>query len=293
MKLKLADIFLSRHLVRAAPFVLGPIVSPTSLHSELLGGYVRAYLLFLLMFVFWNLLRWIVRSEQGLRAAQTGKKKPQELPRGMRIRNYLVITVISLFFLASLKPFETLFGSENFYVALAAMISAALADHLQVRRRFIPATLLRCAYYGGVGFLSFEPGLPPSWWQPALMSAGLAFMAAAQEIPAFLEVLSGELATRKPEKRTASPEGMAFRRLSQLLVMLFMAGPFAIAALVYAGQAHRSFLLIFLTLTISVRLFTALQQAEKTAEISPTIAREATGTSLLFVVIIGILTSIY
>ncbi len=280
-------------VLRVAPFLLGPLVVPPPFGTEFLPGYIRSYLIFVFMFIFWAMLRSVVLAEQRLRMSNPDKKKPVQASRAVRLRNYLALTVSSLLFLASLKPFETIFGREAFYVALAAMIAAAIADSYQLHQRYMRDSMLRVLQYGGIGYLSFKALPPLSDWLPVMLSAGIAFMLAAQGMPASLEQLVTKLAERKPEKRAGSPEKVAFCRLSRLFIIFCIAAPMAVALLVYADQAPRIYLSIFIILALSIRPFNALQQAEESAEIPPRFAQETTGISLLYIVIIGILTLLY
>jgi hypothetical protein len=280
-------------VVRISPFLIGPFVSPPRTTSDLFYAYARAYLIFILLFACWSALRAITVSEQRARLTNTDKKKQLALPRAVRLRNYFGLLLASVGFLASLQPFKAAFETENFYIALALVCAAAIADALELRKQYLGSCVLRALYYSGIGYLSFQPGLPTTLWQPALLSMGLGLMVAAQEMPKFFSAVANALRERKVEKRKDSLEGRRFSRLTKLFTLLYLCGPLCVAQLTYAHQLPGIFLLVFVSFAFSMKLVNELQRAVQTAELPGTFSREATTISLLFLVILGILSSLY
>jgi len=259
-----------------APFSWGVLFYPPKDSVLELSDYFLRYAWFLILFIAWTGLRILVRTEQLI-----DPKKSQRSAKQKKL-GYLKLLLVTVPVLGSLQPFKDNFGEITFYLALTVMMLTAMSDSLEIRGYLKGAILVHLTAVTGVAFLSFQPALPFSIWQPFALSFSIGVILAAQRGASFLVPPKVNEATVKDSSENRKK---LFTGLSRLVTILLMLAPIPFALLVFMRQEKQLFLLPLILFFFTLRLAQGLRQAEEVGEVTKELKITISSICLLSVVI--------
>ena len=246
-------------LFRIVPYFAGLFVIRAKPAPLYLDSYFKRYLLFLIVFLLWSVLRIVLE--------RTFWSAREKITRSRSLLNFGSSALAAFAFITALTVFHRNFENQ----AVTLVVTAILLDGVSFRfqRGDRKAFSIVCSFvrFSIIGFLSFQIVFFKWEWQPILFAAALAAPLAVLEI-AFLLRSEGDA-----EQRT----------VSKLLPFFTVLGPLLIGSLSFLGALNASYSMVYLAFLPALPL---LMHAKSPPESLP---RKAIFFSLFFVVILGAL----
>lgn len=240
-----------------------------------LPDFLSRYLIFLMLFACWFLVRRLAFHliEQ--------RGKPQR--KGKEVGRLAVLVIAALATMMFLQLIKLKVEYFEFVGILVILGLGGLRESLAKKALHNWSQLVSLTYVTGVSYISISLAIEVTTWQPAFLALGLACMVLAFEVLKFLE----QNLDRYSFQRNGTPISKG-SQLARAVPFLLACGPTFVASMAYMNELPKSFGAVFLTLWPSSRIITALKDAEKSGTLAQNLSQQASGISVLFIVIIAL-----
>lgn len=247
---------------------------------SLLQGYIERYFAFLGSWCFWALLCWLI---------PTGflKNAPAATNPSWRLLSQLLLVPAAILFLLFVQLFKTRTSDLAFYLHLATLTTASIAESSRINQKISQRLLLSFISRGAIAYMSFFLNLQSWYWQPVFLSGGLASMVGAHEIAGYLQKTSKAISSHYRGRKGAQAHQALQRQfgfLGNAYSVFLLLGPLLIAVLSYLNQLPKVYLLLVLTIPLSIKLL-KLAKSKEDLEFPPEFfITETTSISIFYAV---------
>lgn len=243
-----------------------------------LAEIVGRYLVFLLLFVSWHIVKRIAFQliSQREQADKAGEKRNEKL----KLLGLITSALLTMLFLQLMR---LRVGYAEFVGILVILGLGGLRESLLKKGLLDWAQLVSLFYLTGIGYISICLIHGAVVWQPVFIALGLACLVLSFEI---LDVIE-QNPERYPFQRNGTPTSKG-AKLARCVPFLLACGPTFVASMAYMNELPKSFGAVFLTLLLSSRVITSLKDAEKSGTSPPVLSKQVAGICVLFVVIIAV-----
>jgi len=266
-------------LARIFPFILGPLLLSIPLERESLQVFITIYLLFVLVFGFWFLLK------EGL-LNYLNKKDSTRLHSIIRVT---LLALLAVMFLGSLELLRIRISDSAFYLVLFLMAPLGLTRLFRERKQYSYYILCLLVFYTGISYLSLNLSINAWQFQPIILSMSLACAIVAIDMADILRELQTPLpAKRAPgkgkNKKLLSPSTTqefsvdikTRKSYTRTYALLLFSAPALISLLYALGIFPPLLLLTLITVPFALELTTQVDKAVKDAQECPPMLTYAT-----------------